>query len=763
MELNKLRREGKGKPLEMRKFMKSYLGFLKNSQRFYREHIQKLNAAFGGIPALEAAAHQVKADGVATYPVQSLSSMIQEQVLTSCYLSLIYLGDLSRYRAAERLDKDPSWAPAVGYYGLASTIRPSSGMAHHQLAVIAREEGTHLRAIYHLYRAMVVNEPHPNAPNNIEVEFKKVIHAWNKGDLIASASSQEKSPAFKALTGWFVRFHSMCYKGEEFPTHNELEQEVLNQLALEIKKPSAQSKLESTLHKIVMTNLAAEYYAAEQLQKRPDLTQYLQSYFYFLRLNVKTFTLVLQAFYADLQNESRDDPTNLQNPTPRKLSDSVTVLARRVLAVLRLYSSWFLINAHILVGGVGDDALKLAIAQLWKVYANTLTLLASRFPVQDLPIVCYQLDEDADALGFKPLISDKTKKIWIDPKTGSLKPKFSDEGSQQELPHTEMLARMRELLIDGLLLAADDTMPITLTGLNFVYEGADAASVHTAPSMRTDSATQKAKSHATEPTLAKKSAPSADDEIPPHTAVPRADPASDSRDAQLSRMVDDLVDEEDDDQPTTPPAPAYAELAIFTNTGDTSSYPIGTETASDLASLVQNYRSSKTSSARPMSSARTRPIGGLGQMEPPAMQRLSSVSSLWDDAPPARQLSPSTPFSSGLMVGTRSSPKQYTTRGAGHSRVNSTTSTRSRSSQKHMSDSWSSLEPGRFAMGTPPGFGNGTFAGYVTDPGRVGRGNSRSILDQSGMMSPLLFGAGGGPWSTTPQRSLGTPANGQVG
>jgi len=33
--------------------MKEYLEFLKDSQRFYREYIQKLNATYGAIPELQ--------------------------------------------------------------------------------------------------------------------------------------------------------------------------------------------------------------------------------------------------------------------------------------------------------------------------------------------------------------------------------------------------------------------------------------------------------------------------------------------------------------------------------------------------------------------------------------------------------------------------------------------------------------------------------------------------------------------------------------
>lgn len=53
-----LRRETPNKPVETRKFIKLYLEFLKDSQRFYRNYIQRLNATYGAIPELEQIAQQ---------------------------------------------------------------------------------------------------------------------------------------------------------------------------------------------------------------------------------------------------------------------------------------------------------------------------------------------------------------------------------------------------------------------------------------------------------------------------------------------------------------------------------------------------------------------------------------------------------------------------------------------------------------------------------------------------------------------------------
>ena len=64
------------------------------------------------------------------------------------------------------------------------------------------------------------------------------------------------------LVGWFVRLHSMCFKGEPFRGYEELEREVLSQLSAEIKLRA----LDSTFMRMIMVNLAAQFNAGENFQ-----------------------------------------------------------------------------------------------------------------------------------------------------------------------------------------------------------------------------------------------------------------------------------------------------------------------------------------------------------------------------------------------------------------------------------------------------------------------------------------------------------------
>lgn len=190
------------------------------------------------------------------------SPEIQHQVVFSCHQTLIYLGDLFRYRAAERLDKEPDWGPAIGYYDLAAALRPSSGMAYHQQSVIAFEQGDHLRSTYFLYRSIVVDEPHPNAVPNLELQFKKISTGWEKGELIPKTSPQDPTASRKALIAWFIRFHSMSYKGQSFPEYEELEREVLSRTVAELRMKG----LDGLLLKMSFISFAAQATAASQFR-----------------------------------------------------------------------------------------------------------------------------------------------------------------------------------------------------------------------------------------------------------------------------------------------------------------------------------------------------------------------------------------------------------------------------------------------------------------------------------------------------------------
>ncbi|GKZ97965.1 hypothetical protein AnigIFM59636_001789 [Aspergillus niger] len=461
--LSRFREESgkKKKPVERRKLEKHYLEFIKSSQRFYRAYIQQLSSHFGGIPELEKVARKFNSDNLSAEPPIRTSEALRTHILQSCHSTLIRLGDLSRYRETELVSKNRNWGPAIGYYDLATLIYPASGAPHNQLAVIALADGNHLRATYHLYRALAAQEPHPSAKGNLEIEFRKVMNAWVKRELIRP---EDAGIPGRSLAPWFVYLHAQCYRGIDFPEHDELESEVLNQLAVDLKERS----LEGTLQKFCLINIAAEEFSRTHTSE--DSTSNARSFFQ--RINVKTFFTLLQILLAEVERFAVEDPSNKDAKTG---PDKVTVVARRVLPALRNYSSWLLTASSLLVSyqGEKDSPLAVQIIEFWKIYANTLTLLASTFDVVNLPEIDYLLEEDEETLCFAPLAKEATSRRYLS-SNGQQKPRMNDPGVERNHPNMEMLYRIREFVIDGLDLVVSKKIPIALVDdedkKTFIYQ-----------------------------------------------------------------------------------------------------------------------------------------------------------------------------------------------------------------------------------------------------------------------------------------------------
>ncbi|THX01439.1 hypothetical protein D6D13_08934 [Aureobasidium pullulans] len=726
-QLSKLRKERPSKPVETRKFIKLYLEFLKDSQRFYRDYIQKLNARFGGIHDLERIARQVRSDSMQKSLKKPLSPQLKAAVILSCHQTLIYLGDLFRYRAAERLDKEPDWGPAIGYYALAASLRPDSGLAFHQQSVVAFEQGDYLRSTYYLYRSINVDEPHPNAIPNLELQFKKITTGWQKGDLVPKHSPQDPVASRSALLSWFIRFHSLCYNGQQFSGYDELEREVLSGTVIEIKGRT----LDALLSKMTLINFCAQATAGNQFESKPEQHKFMQSYFFFLRLNVKYFTAILDVYFEDLEHHMQE------HSDPKFLIDNITDLARHVLPALRLYSTWLLSNAHIVAARVGDEPIQKAMDRFWSIYARALSLMAFNFSFRELTEVPYQLEEDVDAFGLMPLSSDRSRKLWLNAATGQAKPKYNDEGAKRLSNDQEMLGRVRELLFDALLLAVDKDIPITFDGSQFVRQ--DSSSIENAP-LTTIAEVQTMRDTSNvapqQQTVVQRLTPPAIEASTPEGTSTKPM----NREAQLSQMVDDLVGPDEDDDMISPNMVGQSwesarvvpiERGTFGTNGDKSGGPPGGVSPCALQAV-------RTPELR--TEAWQLPLSPTGVPS----QRLHSVSSIWEDGL-VRETSPVTPFGSvppGLPPVSASARRSNA-----HSRVNSTHSVRSPLQQP---DGLSSFEPTPNPYNTIGARGDRyqSFSGHYT-----------------GMQSPLLFGAGMSPWSTGPRKSVSnlTPPNGQGG
>ncbi|PGH23413.1 hypothetical protein AJ80_02523 [Polytolypa hystricis UAMH7299] len=533
---------GKKRPVEKRKLEKHYLNFIQSSQRFYRGYIQHLLSQFEGIPGLEKVANtrEFGFERLSANPKPNISNELRSAVLLSCHTTIIRLGDLSRYREMELVppSKDRNWDPAISYYNLAEAINPDSGVSHNQLAVIGLVSGNHLQATYHLYRALSAKEPYPTSGGNLDIEFRKILSIVAKGELL-TASKDEKAQ----LISSFLDFHAQCYKGVDSPMHDELENEILGQIAVDLKEQSLEPLL---LQKFCLINIAAEHYARSKMGD-PNATMDKEStqLNFFQRLNVKMFFTLLQLLLAELECSVGAE------------SETVTAVARCILPVLRQYSSWLLYNSAHLASEVKDSALHVQINELWKIYASTLSLLASSYDVVNLPDIEYLLKEDEDTLGFTPLSNEATSGRYLD-EQGSRKPRSNDVTKNYPV-NAEMLFRIREFVIDGLNLVVHEKIPIILVDNEdtkvFVYKE------YGLPQFSAPSSHQN--------TLPSTGISPADIQVPSISHAVAEDGTSQSASlsvsAAMNRMVDALVDSEPMDSFPPPSDKPFSTSTMWRN------------------------------------------------------------------------------------------------------------------------------------------------------------------------------------------------------
>ena len=89
------------------------------------------------------------------------------------YKSLIYLGDLARYRQLYSENKTRQWAIARRFYNLAQHVVPYRGNTYNQIAVLDTYEGKEMDAISMYLRSICVLEPFPTAVENIQLLMEK--------------------------------------------------------------------------------------------------------------------------------------------------------------------------------------------------------------------------------------------------------------------------------------------------------------------------------------------------------------------------------------------------------------------------------------------------------------------------------------------------------------------------------------------------------------------------------------------------------------
>ncbi|KAG9247102.1 hypothetical protein BJ878DRAFT_539624 [Calycina marina] len=480
--------------VQRRKFDRAYSDYLKSTRKSYENYIQHLASTFGGIPGLERIASCLRLDALSGDQPVIPPSHVEALVLQSCHDTLLRCGDLARYKneAIEDVNKRHSNA-ALSYYQLAADLRPDTGSAYNQMAVVAVAEHNHLDTLYYLYRAIAIKEPHPLAAKNLDLEYRKIMTVWEKQQVGHKLDDQS------TLILWFVRLHARMYRGFLFTGYGELEATVLSRLSLFLKSESPpalpvlqEDGVDEVLERFVIVNIAAFYYAAERIKDaNGGKDDFNQSFFFLLRFNVRFLHVILQTLYPEMETSvsGQDLPNFGITPRPQKRHGMFTTVARRLLPALRQYSTWIVTQADILIK-VRDDRVTQVRSHInltWSMYAEVLSRIAKLYPLGTLPSSYYLLKEDTMTIGFKPffdpeIVTHEELKFYLT-KSGSLKPRYTDHDVQRSSPDAEFLSRVRDILMCAMAIQTQEQCPVlhtpnTLASFTYVeYDGISAAAV----------------------------------------------------------------------------------------------------------------------------------------------------------------------------------------------------------------------------------------------------------------------------------------------
>ncbi|KAI8920216.1 hypothetical protein DFJ77DRAFT_451699 [Powellomyces hirtus] len=147
-----------------------YVRFICRLQRHFKLHgrgidavVEQLSIAVDSEDTIEPSESQ-----------EHIPDAMQTTAIGSCYRSLIFLGDLARYREIYADRKETNWSTARMFYNMAIQLMPDSGNPYNQLAVIASYAGDELLAVEYYLRSLAISKPFATAFENLDILFEKV-------------------------------------------------------------------------------------------------------------------------------------------------------------------------------------------------------------------------------------------------------------------------------------------------------------------------------------------------------------------------------------------------------------------------------------------------------------------------------------------------------------------------------------------------------------------------------------------------------------
>ncbi|EAQ91362.1 hypothetical protein CHGG_03297 [Chaetomium globosum CBS 148.51] len=445
-----LGRQGNDHVVLKRKLEKLYSNYLKTAQYFYRGYLQRVCARYDN-PDLKRIAQRAELEAMPLPEkdkVDTAAAQLDTIVKQSCHKTLIYLGDLARYRTLLRT-KDPKWEGALSYYLLANELIPESGYGHHQCGVICVENEDHLQVVYYLYRALACALPHPNASSNLEREFRDL---QKRKDITTK----------HALVTWFVKLHAFYSQGKEFPERKELESEVDHRLGLAMKTGTGYGS-DLDMLKMVLINITAYAAAQDKINKKWTDEGSLSCQFILL-LNLRTITAIARLLGEEIagiiKRMGAETPTGTSTPSQSEPTTKFTPALNRVLTLLRVYMAWLCSYGSQLVEFRAH--LEPQLGTMCTTLSNTLTLLFELLGGDEQlgNTVSWRFPEDDITLGIDclngPNLHDGCQ-LYYDAFARKPKPRREDVAGADYIEDDVTFTRALDVLLCGLDLSMPES------------------------------------------------------------------------------------------------------------------------------------------------------------------------------------------------------------------------------------------------------------------------------------------------------------------
>lgn len=199
-------------PDRVTKIRVQFKAFLSEATGFYHDLILKIRSKYG----LPLGHFTEDSNNEAVMGTDTAKSSDVKKALVSCHRSLIYLGDLARYKGVygEGESRVREFSAASSYYLQAASLWPSNGNPHHQLAILSTYSSDELVAVYRYFRSLAAEIPFPTAKDNLAIAFEKNRQIYTQlvettktlGD--REVTIKEK---YKEFCSQFVRLHGILF------------------------------------------------------------------------------------------------------------------------------------------------------------------------------------------------------------------------------------------------------------------------------------------------------------------------------------------------------------------------------------------------------------------------------------------------------------------------------------------------------------------------------------------------------------------------